>query len=205
MKKPNLILLGAGGHAQACIDVIEQEGKFSIVGLVGLPDEVGTSRGKYQVLASDDDLPNLLSECQLAIVSLGQINSPKNRIRLYERAVEIGFKLPTIISPRAYISPSATIGAGTIVMHGAIVNANASIASNCIINTRAVIEHDAKVLDNCHISTGVIVNGNSKVGAGSFIGSGSLIKEGISIGKNAVVGMGLTLRHNLPDDSKFLG
>ena len=205
MKKPNLILLGAGGHAQACIDVIEQEGKFSIVGLVGLPDEVGTSRGKYQVLASDDDLPNLLSQCQFAIVSLGQINSPKNRIRLYERAVEIGFKLPTIISPRAYISPSATIGAGTIVMHGAIVNANASIASNCIINTRAVIEHDAKVLDNCHISTGVIVNGNSKVGAGSFIGSGSLIKEDISIGKNAVVGMGLTLRHNLPDDSKFLG
>ena len=205
MKKPNLILLGAGGHAQACIDVIEQEGKFSIVGLVGLPDEVGTSRGKYQVLASDDDLPNLLSQCQFAIVSLGQINSPKNRIRLYERAVEIGFKLPTIISPRAYISPSATIGAGTIVMHGAIVNANATIASNCIINTRAVIEHDAKVLDNCHISTGVIVNGNSKVGAGSFIGSGSLIKEGISIGKNAMVGMGLTLRHNLPDDSKFLG
>ena len=205
MKKPNLILLGAGGHAQACIDVIEQEGKFNIAGLVGLPDEVGTSRGKYQVLASDDDLPNLLSQCQFAIVSLGQINSPKNRIRLYERAVEIGFQLPTIISPRAYISPSATIGAGTIVMHGAIVNANASIASNCIINTRAVIEHDAKVLDNCHISTGVIVNGNSKVGAGSFIGSGSLIKEDISIGKNAVVGMGLTLRHNLPDDSKFLG
>jgi len=205
MKKPNLILLGAGGHAQACIDVIEQEGKFSIAGLVGLPDEVGTSRGKYQVIASDDDLPNLLSQCQFAIVSLGQINSPKNRIRLYERAGEIGFKLPIIISPRAYISPSATIGAGTIVMHGAIVNANASIASNCIINTRAVIEHDAKVLDNCHISTGVIVNGNSKVGAGSFIGSGSLIKEDISIGKNAVVGMGLTLRHNLPDDSKFLG
>ena len=36
-----LILIGAGGHARSCIDVIEQEGKFKITGIVGLESELG--------------------------------------------------------------------------------------------------------------------------------------------------------------------
>ena len=34
MKKKNIILIGAGGHAKVCIDVIESEKKFKIVGLI---------------------------------------------------------------------------------------------------------------------------------------------------------------------------
>ncbi len=41
MSQPNLILIGAGGHARACIDAIEQEGIYKIAGLVGLAQEVG--------------------------------------------------------------------------------------------------------------------------------------------------------------------
>ena len=42
MKKNKLVLIGAGGHARSCIDVIEQEGKYEICGLVGLSQEVGS-------------------------------------------------------------------------------------------------------------------------------------------------------------------
>ena len=34
MKKKNIILVGAGGHAKVCIDVIEREKKFQILGLI---------------------------------------------------------------------------------------------------------------------------------------------------------------------------
>ena len=40
MKKPSLIVIGAGGHAKSCIDVIEQHGHYSIGGLVGMPAEI---------------------------------------------------------------------------------------------------------------------------------------------------------------------
>ena len=36
-----LLLIGAGGHARACLDVIELEGRYDVVGLLGLPEEVG--------------------------------------------------------------------------------------------------------------------------------------------------------------------
>ena len=47
MKKIDLLLIGAGGHADACIDVIESIGEFNIVGLVGLPSEIGSKKLGY--------------------------------------------------------------------------------------------------------------------------------------------------------------
>jgi sugar O-acyltransferase (sialic acid O-acetyltransferase NeuD family) len=200
-----LILIGAGGHSRSCIDAIEGEGKYKIGGLVGLSEEVGSSHFGYQVLATDSELSALAKQFQYALVSVGQIRSPELRIRLYELSLAAGFILPAIIAPTAYVSPNATVGTGTVVMHGAILNAGVAVGKNCIINTRALLEHDSRIFDHCHISTGAIINGETLIGAGSFIGSGSVIKEGVSVGVGSVVGMGLAVLHNLEDGSKYLG
>jgi sugar O-acyltransferase (sialic acid O-acetyltransferase NeuD family) len=205
MSKPLLIVIGAGGHAHACIDVIEQLGTYKIVGLVGLPEEMNATLLGYPVIGVDSDLPKLAGDCQHAIIAVGHILSPAHRIRLYQRAIELGFHLPTIVAPDAYVSRHAAIGAGTIIMHGAIINAGARIGNNCIINSRALIEHDSTVADHCHISTGAILNGDVKIGRGSFVGSGSVIKEGVSIGSDCLVGMGLAVRHDQADATRFTG
>lgn len=205
MPKSDLILIGAGGHAHACIDVIEQSNEYRIAGLVGLPEELHTQHMGYSVIATDADLEKLSSEYKHAIITVGQIQSAKNRINLYQQAVKVGFNLPIVVSPSANVSKHSTVGEGTIVMHGAVINAGACVGANCIINTHSLVEHDSIVDDHCHISTGVILNGNVSIGAMSFIGSGSIIKEGITIGKGSVVGMGLSVRHNQPDNARFVG
>ena len=40
MKDP-IILIGGGGHCKSCIDVIESEGRFQIVGIVDLKENIG--------------------------------------------------------------------------------------------------------------------------------------------------------------------
>jgi len=205
MCKPGLILIGAGGHARACIDVIEQQGQYQIAGLVGIKEQKHTRQLGYTVIACDDELAELAKSYHYALITLGQIQTAEHRLRLYQMAVHCGFEMPVVIASAAHVSRHAVIGAGSIVMHGAIVNAGATVGINCIINTRAVIEHDTKVGDHCHISTGATLNGDVGVGAGSFVGSGCVIKEGVSIGKGCLVGMGLTVRHNLADDTRFTG
>jgi len=205
MNKPALILIGAGGHSHACIDVIEQHGGYQIAGLIGMPDEMHDHHLGYAVIGTDKDLPELAKAFQYALITLGQIRTPAHRTRLYLQVVELGFQLPTIMAPSAYVSPHATLGAGTIVMHGAIVNAGASVGKNCIINTCALLEHDVTVADHCHISTGAILNGNTVIGSGSFVGSGTIIKEGASLGQGCLVGMGLAVRYNQPDNAQFAG
>lgn len=205
MLKDDLVLIGAGGHARSCIDVIEQERKFRIAGLVGVTKEVGSRILNYDVIGTDADLDELASRFKYALIARGQIASPVDRIRLFDLLVKYGFKLPTIIAPSAYVSPHATIGAGTIIMHGAIINAEAVVGRNCIINSHAIIEHGSQVADHCHISTGAILNGDTSIGTGSFIGSGATLKEGVSVGPGSVVGMGLSLRQNSSENSSFLG
>ena len=205
MSKPSIILIGAGGHARACIDVIEQAGQYHVAGLVGVHEELHAQHLGYAVIATDAELPRLAKDYEHALVSVGQVHSPDTRIRLYQRAVELGFSLPVIVSPLGHVGKHASIGAGTIVMHGAIINAGARVGRNCIINSTALIEHDAVVDDHCHVSTGAIINGSVSVGAGTFVGSGSVIKDGIKIGKHCVVGLGLCVRKDQADNSKFTG
>lgn len=205
MSKASLILIGAGAHSHACIDVIEQHGGYQIAGLIGMPDEMHDHRLGYAVIGTDGDLPELAKTTPYALITLGQIKTPAHRIRLYKQVLAIGFQLPTIISPSAYVSRHASIGAGTIVMHGAFVNAGASVGENCIINTRALIEHDATIADHCHISTASVINGNATIGSGCFVGSGSSIREGVSLGQGCLVGMGLAVRHYLPNNTQFVG
>lgn len=205
MIKPEIILIGAGGHAHACIDVIEQQDQYRIAGLVGMQEELNNQHLGYSVLAVDDDLPRLASTYQYAFVAVGQIHSPDARINLYQQVVKLGFKIPSIISPTAYVSRHASVANGSVVMHGAILNAGGRVGENCIINTRALVEHDARVESHCHISTAAVLNGNVRIGTGCFVGSGSIIKEGVSLGKNCVIGMGLSVRHDLADYSRFVG
>lgn len=185
-----LFVIGAGGHAVACIDVIEQERRFEIAGLIAAAAEVGKRVLGYHVLGSDDNLEELVSKHGRAFVAIGQIKTAALRMRVFERLQAIGCDLPTIVSPRAYVSPHARLGVGSIVMHGAIVNAGAVVGSNCIVNSQALVEHGAVVGDHCHISTAAVVNGDVRVGAGTFIGSQTSIRQSLTIGAGCVIGMG---------------
>lgn len=190
MKKPRIILIGAGGHCRSCIDVIEQEGRFIIAGVVDRPDSGMVSAAGYPVLGEDSDLPGLRKQYAFALVAVGQIKSASVRIQLFERLKSLGFELPVILSPRAYVSKYAQVGAGTIVMHDALINTGASVGENCIINSKALIEHDAAVGSHCHISTGAIVNGGVHVGSGTFFGSNAVSVHGVSIPEGSFISAG---------------
>lgn len=192
-----IILIGGGGHCKSCIDVIEQSGKFQITGIVDLPEKLHHKILDYEIIATDDDLPRLVNEYKNFLITLGQIKSPKKRIRIFQTLKASGAKLPVIISPLAYVSKHAKIGDGTIIMHHALINAGAKIGENCIINTKALIEHDAIIGDHCHIATSAIINGGVKVGSGTFFGSNAVCKEYIEIGENAVIGCGAKIIKNI--------
>jgi len=195
-----IILVGAGGHARSCMDVIELSGQFKIAGLVEKDNAAGQENLVYPVIGTDDDLPSLRQKYRYALVTVGQIKSPKPRKKLYDLVKKLDFKLPVIKSLLSYVSKHANIGEGTIIMHGAIVNANAKIGKSCIINNHSLIEHDAVIADHCHVATGAIINGEVEVGEGTFIGSGVVTNQYITIGKNCVIGSGSILKHNIPDN-----
>ncbi len=189
-----IFMVGNGGHAIACIDVIESEGKYQIKGIISKEKSELKNDIPYEIIGNDNDLGKLIFICKNAFIAIGQIKNSKIRSNLYKKLKKIGYNLPKIISPHSYISKSSSIGEGSIIMHGAIINAGAKIGNNCIINSKALIEHDAKIESNCHVSTGAIVNGGTIVKANTFIGSGSVLHQSTIIQKNSIIPAGSTVK-----------
>jgi sugar O-acyltransferase (sialic acid O-acetyltransferase NeuD family) len=193
------MLLGGGGHCRACIDVIEHVDSIEIAGLVLKERGNSSTIVDYPILGFENDLIELLSAVQNALVAVGQIKDPEKRIRLYLLLKKLDARFPTIQSPLSYVSKRASVSEGSIVMHGSVINSGASVGANCIINTKALLEHDVEISDHCHIATGALVNGGVKIGCGSFVGSGSIIKEGVILGQRVVVGAGQIVKENVAD------
>ena len=181
----NLFLVGGGGHARSCIDVIEKIKNLKISGII---DKNYKNKKLYtypnvkfkKIIKKNKSISYML-------ICIGQIKDPNLRKKLFYEGLKKGYKFIQVISPYSYVSPRAQIGEGTIVMHGAIVNAGAVIGKNCIINSNSLIEHDVKIGNHCHISTGAIINGGVKISDDCFIGSGSVTRDNIKIGKSVII------------------
>jgi len=189
-----LILLGGGGHCKSCIDVIEQEGKYEITGVLDSKELVGQKILNYDFIGTDDDIAKFVSEGYLFLITVGQIHTSSIRKKLFYLLREHSAQLVTVVSPRAYVSKHAQVGKGSIVMHDALINASTIIGENCIINTKALIEHDATIEDFCHISTAAVVNGGVDIKEGTFFGSNAVSKEYITLVKDTFIKAGSVVK-----------
>jgi len=199
----NIVLLGAGGHCKSCIEIIESLERYKIKGIVDKTNKVEEDFMGYKILGSDEELKDLISENDFGLVCVGQIKSPKIRIKLFNLLENLPINIATIKSKSSIVSSNSIIKKGTIVMHNTVINSGAEVGFNCIINTGAIVEHDSIIGDHCHISTGAILNGSVHVGCGSFIGSGCILKQGIKIGKKVVVSAGEKIMHDIPSNTIY--
>ncbi|MAD40820.1 MAG: acetyltransferase [Arcobacter sp.] len=179
--KEKIVLIGGGGHCHSVIDVIEQENKYEIIGIIDKKELLGQKVLGYEVIASDNDLSEIFKTCKNAIITIGQIESSNLRTKIFNNLKNIGYTLPVIVSPIAYVSKHSFIEEGTVIHHHTLVNANVRIGKNCIINTKALIEHDSIIEDYCHISTASVINGGVTVKKGTFFGSNATSKQSIEI------------------------
>ena len=196
----HILIVGCGGHAKSCIDVIEE--KYKICGFIGGESDLGKKIFSYDVLGTDESLCELSKLYRNAFIAVGQIHDSSKRMLLYKTIQDYGFCLPTLLSKYSLISKYSSIGFGTIIMPGVIIKAGVEIGDNCIVNSGSIIEHDVQISSHTHISTGAILNGNVFVGQGSFVGSGSVVREGVKIGENSFIGMGMSIIKNVESEMK---
>ena len=205
MPTREMIVFGAGGHAKSALDVIVSDGHWIIRGVFDdNPICKGTSilghtvaGGRPEALALLGKAPNLA-----VMVTIGD-----NAIR---KAVatdlkKAGFSFATAVHTRAFVSPSATLGYGSVVMAGGVVNADADVGECVIVNTGTSVDHDAKIGAFVHVAPGAHLCGHVTVGEGALIGAGAVLVPGVTVGKNAVVGAGATVLHDVDPGVTVVG
>lgn len=199
-----LVIAGAGGHARVIIEAVRTQGRWIVAALTD-PVIHGQVLG-VPVVGTDLELPRLRQQgLAAALVGVGSVDRPTVRVRLFERLRELGFTLPSVCHVRATVSPTATLGEGTVVFAGAVVNPQAAVGRNVIVNTGAVVEHDCTIGDHVHVAPRAVLGGDVVVEAQAHVGMGAIVLQGRRIGEGTVVGAGAVVNRDLPPHTICVG
>lgn len=166
MKK--LLILGAGGYGKTIADVASQLGTYTSIAFL---DDGQTG-------------DNILGKCgEYAAFVEGQTDvypafgNNEIRMRWIRQLLEEGICVPTLVHPRAYISPTARLEAGVTVLPMAVVNTGVTVETGCIINIGVLIDHDSVIGAGCHLSPGTIVKAENRIPGGIKLESGAVIEN----------------------------
>ncbi len=173
-----LLILGAGGHGKAVAESALLTGQWQRVLFVddrwpALQESFG-----LPVVSDVAGLAKCVDKAQGAIAAVGHNQVREKWCAAIEQA---GIDLVSVVHPRAYVSASVALGAGTAVMALAMVGADAKVGRGAIINANATLDHDAILGDFAHLGVGVQIAGGVQVGARAWL------QAGCSAGYNVVV------------------
>ena len=196
----DLLILGAGGQAKVIAETALAQGKFSRIAF--LDDHAGQQFDHPTVLGwpvlgplKRCLEPTTLQSFNAALVGIGDA---KTRLHWLEQLDKVGYECPCLIHPTAWVSPSASLGSGSVVFAQAAVKAQASIGSGVILNTGCSVDHDVQLADGVHICPGARLAGEVRVGARSWIGIGASVIQQVRIGADVTVGAGAAVVSDLP-------
>jgi sugar O-acyltransferase (sialic acid O-acetyltransferase NeuD family) len=195
-KQDDLVIVGIGGHAGMCIDILRQDAKYNIVGFV---DDNVTYDGKFglKYLGNLSSIEEFAKKglCY-AVLGIGFIGNLKKREKVYNYLTSF-VEVPTIIHKRAIVEPSSKIDEGCQIMAGAIIGSNVLIGKNCIINSGAIVSHDTLISDGSHLTPGATLAGHVKIGKRVTVGMCSTIYIGLEISDDSVIVNGKALIDNI--------
>ena len=198
-----LLILGAGGHGRAVADLARACG-FTVAGFTERSSFAGGPGNP--VLGTDAELAALIRPQQIegGVVGVGN-TALMRRAQLYGVLVTAGVPQPALVHPRAVASPSAEIGAGSVVFAGDVLGSGVRIGVNAVLYSGVVVEHECVIGDHAYLSPGVVLSGQVTVEAGAFLGAGAVVLPGLRIGAGAVVAAGAVVTADVPAGQTVMG
>ena len=196
-----IVLIGGGGHCKSVLDIILNNKDYDRIVITDYDLPKDTEVMGVKVVGNDDLLPDLIkSGYEYAFITVGSIKSTLLRRKLYNTALEIGYRIPIIVDSSAVISSFASVQQGAFIGKNAVVNSEANIGDCAIINSGAIVEHECSVGNFSHVSVGAKLCGNVSIGNDTFIGAGTTIIQGISVGDGTIIGAGSVVLSNVENN-----
>lgn len=158
-----LVILGAGGYGRTVTDVAEQMGYTCTF----LDDNI-----------SDHPLSSFIDFVGDGVEFIPAFGNNEFRLSWCEKITIAGGALATLVHPTAYVSPRASVSAGTVILPHAVINTGVVINRGCIINIGALIDHDCVIEEGVHVCLGAIVKGENRLTRCMKIEAGEVVERG---------------------------
>ena len=197
--KIDIFLFGAGLHVHTCIDIVEKNENYRIVGIIDSVKEIGTYVDSYKIIGRIENLKHLSERMS---VSHGFISIGTNwaREKVYEETQREykDFKFINLIHPSAVLGKNIKLGQGVLIGALSFISSNCRISDFCLIHQKSHLGLENKMGKYSSISLGSLTGGKVTIGKFSAITLRVTINDRIKIGSNSVVGSGSLVLKDIP-------
>lgn len=163
-----LVILGAGGYGQTVADLARQSGMYDTI--LFLDDNAS---GADIVGKCTDFLQFANNDTQM----YPAFGNNASRLAWMDRLENAGIQLPVLVHVTAYVSPTAQIERGTVILPKAVVNTGCQVKRGCIVNCGALIDHGCIIEEGVHVCLGAIIKAENRIPAGSKIEAGEVVQN----------------------------
>ena len=168
----NLLIVGAGVYGLVAREIAESMGCFDKIDFID--DNAENAFDGSKIIGRVADIGNLEGYYNNFAVAIGD---PNIRITLIEKIKrETSCSVVSLISPLAYVAPSAIVGDGCIIEPMATVHSACSLGVGCLICAGAVVNHASVCCDGVHVDCNATVPGYTKVSPNAKVSSGTVYK-----------------------------
>jgi len=175
----DLHVAGTGSFALEVVEYARADG-YHVVGLLELLDAARVGNRVH-------GLPVLAPELSLGLAAIGLGG---DRLELWARLAEHGWRSARVVHPAAHVSPSADVADGAVVGPAAVIGAAAQIGPHALVGRGALVGHHARIGAGTVLNPGANVGGNTRIGDGALLGMSATVVNGVEVGAGAVVAAG---------------
>mgnify|MGYP001322043137 CR=1 FL=1 len=200
----NVIVYGAGEFGSLISNMISYHDDLNIIAY-GDNDlkKIGKLIDGLPVFGSAD-LLNFAQENEVKY-AISAIGNNIIRSEKYNFLKNEGFRMLSIVHPRALIDTKVTYGDNVIIEMGTAIHTNSNIGNNVFLGGDALIGH------HNNIGNHVLIGGNVSFGGAVIvedyvsIGVGASIKPGVCLGEGSVVGVGAAVVNDVKPGDIVVG
>lgn len=146
MMNKNLLILGAGQYGLIANEIAESMGCFEKIAFL--------DDSREQAIGKIEDYEKYVIDYSYAFVA---IDNAELRLQYIGKLEKACFTIAILVSPKAFVSPSAQLMKGTMIEPMSIISSNSTIAIGCLVCAGAIVNCNSFVGDGCRLDCGSIV------------------------------------------------
>lgn len=191
-----VLLWGGRSQARIVAEMLRESG----LGIVGIVFDPTLKRPEFdcegEFLRDPLALKSRMSRVSHFVTCVGAEHGFA-RVRISRALEALGLHALSLVHARGFVEPTASLGAGAIVMPGVVVHKFTRIGASVILNTNATVDHECCLGDGVHVMGSAAIAGRVAVGDYATIGTNATVLPGIRVGEGAFIGAGAVVTRDV--------